>query len=174
MLIHSSRSLLLFSSTTQPVSLTDNKDALVLRLKYHRTTLFLTCQPTTPLSTLKADFLNAVKAINQPALSSLPQYIQADGKDYPDWGEMDAFEDIGLFVAGSTGSDALERMTVYMPLDQDATQSNITVRKAGLKDADAVCVGFRAKGSCKSLLGLASKHAPRTFLLTDRCFPSSH
>lgn len=135
--------------TLQPVSLTDNKDALVIRLKYHKTTLFLTCQPTTPFSSLKNDFLTAVKATNQPELSTLPQYTQADGKAYPEWSEMDSSQDIGLFVAGSTGNEALEGMTVYMPLDQDATQSDTTVRKAGLKDSDAVCVGFRAQGSCK-------------------------
>ncbi|SJX65671.1 uncharacterized protein SRS1_16299 [Sporisorium reilianum f. sp. reilianum] len=128
-----------------PVSLTGNKDALVLRLKYHKTTLFVPCQPTTILSSLKADFLAAVRSTNQPELSTLPPYTQPDGKSYPTWSEMDAEEDIGLFIASSTGAD--EAMTIYMPLDQDTAQSDLSVRKAGLKDADAVCVGFRAQGA---------------------------
>ncbi|CDU22393.1 uncharacterized protein SPSC_01023 [Sporisorium scitamineum] len=128
-----------------PVSLTDNKDALVLRLKYHKSTLFLTCQPTTAISSLKADFLSAVRSTNQPELSTLPPYTQPDGKSYPAWSQMDAEQDIGLFIASNTGADDI--MTIYMPLDQDANQADSTVRKAGLKDADAVCVGFRAEGA---------------------------
>ncbi|GAC95307.1 hypothetical protein PHSY_002882 [Pseudozyma hubeiensis SY62] len=131
-----------------PPSLTDNKDALVLRLKYHKTTLFIACQPTTPISTLKADFLSAIKSTNQPELSTLPQFSQPDGKSYPSWGQMDGEHDIGLFIASAAGSD--DSMTVFMPLDQDtAQQSDLSVRKAGLKDSDAVCVGFRADGACK-------------------------
>ncbi|TKY88265.1 hypothetical protein EX895_002975 [Sporisorium graminicola] len=128
-----------------PVSLTDNKDALVLRLKYHKTTLFLSCQPTTFISSLKADFLSAVRSTNQPELSTLPPSTQPDGKTYPAWSQMEAERDVGLFIASSTGAD--DTMTIYMPLDQDTPQSDLTVRKAGLKDADAVCVGFRAEGS---------------------------
>lgn len=124
----------------------------MLRLKYHKTTLFLSCQLSTTLSSLKTDFLAAVRSTNQPELSSLPQYTQADGKSYPDWDQMDPTRDIGLFVAGSSANDggALEGMTIFMPLDQDASQSDTTVRKAGLKDSDAVCVGFRAQGAGKS------------------------
>ncbi|SNX86561.1 uncharacterized protein MEPE_05270 [Melanopsichium pennsylvanicum] len=130
-----------------PVSLTEFKDAMVLRLKYHKTTLFITCQPSTPLSSLKIDFLSAVRVTSQPDLSTLPLYTQPDGKSYPPWSEMDANHDIGLFVAGDAGNQALEAMSVFMPLDQDSAQSDRTVRKAGLKDADAVCVGFRAQGA---------------------------
>ncbi|SPO30000.1 uncharacterized protein UTRI_05839 [Ustilago trichophora] len=130
-----------------PVSLTETKDALVLRLKYHKTTLFVTCQPTTPLSWLKGDLLSAIRATNQPDLSTLPQYTQPDGKSYPDWSMMDAEQDIGLFVAGSTGDDVAEGMVIFMPLDQDTAQADATVRKAGLKDSDVVCVGFRARGA---------------------------
>ncbi len=134
---------------TQPVSLSDNKDALVLRLKYQKTTLFLTCQPATTIVSLKSDFLSAVRATNQPELSTLPQYTQPDGKTFPSWSELDPEEDVGLFIASSTGAD--ESMTVFMPLDQDTSRSDMTVRKAGLKDADIVCVGFRAQGSGKCI-----------------------
>lgn len=118
----------------------------MLRLKYHKTTLFLPCQPTTSVSSLKADFLSAVKSTNQPELSTLPHYSQPDGKSYASWSQMDAEQDIGLFIASSTGTD--ESLTIFMPLDQDsAQQSDLTVRKAGLNDSDAVCVGFRAQGA---------------------------
>jgi hypothetical protein len=62
---------------------------------------------------------------------------------------MDPDTDVGLFIASSTGNDAagLEGMTVFMPLEHDATGADTTVRKAGLKDSDAVCVGFRAQGA---------------------------
>lgn len=138
-------------SSFQPVSLTETKDALVLRLKYHKTTLFLSCTPSTTLASLKADLLATLQSTNQPELSSLPQYAQADGKSYPDWSHMDPTKDIGLFVAGNAPNDggALNGLTIFMPLDQDAAHSDTTVRKAGLKDSDAVCVGFRAQGACK-------------------------
>ncbi|EST08411.1 hypothetical protein PSEUBRA_002171 [Kalmanozyma brasiliensis GHG001] len=129
----------------QPVSLSEHKDALVLRLKYHKTTLFIACQPSTTLASLKADFVEAVRATNQPELSTLPQYTQADGKEYPAWSDLDAEDDLGLFIASSTGAD--ESMTIFMPLDQDSASSDLTVRKAGLKDSDPICVGFRAQGA---------------------------
>lgn len=122
---------------------------MVLRLKYHKTTLFLTCQPSTPLSVLKDDFLSAVRATNQPELSTLPQYTQPDAKPFPEWNEMNSEKDVGLFVAGSTGDESIEGMTIFMPLDQDSASPDATVRKAGLKDSDAVCVGFRARGASK-------------------------
>lgn len=158
----------------QPVSLSENKDALVLRLKYHKTTLFLTCQPTTTITSLKSDFLTAVRATYQPELSTLPQYTQPDGKAYPSWGELHPEEDIGLFIASSTDAD--ESMTVFMPLDQDTARSDMTVRKAGLKDADIVCVGFRAQGSRKcifihdALLILAPADSLLVFSLFLWCF----
>lgn len=137
----------------------------MLRLKYHKTTLFLTCQPTTSTSSLKADFLSAVRATNQPELSTLPQYSQPDGKSYPAWDQMDAEQDIGLFIASSTGAD--ETMTIFMPLDQDTTQqSDLSVRKAGLKDSDAVCVGFRAQGAGKCGCGPICYTTLSSFSLT--------
>lgn len=153
-----STSWLTLPLTMQPALPTEIKDALVLRLKYHKTTLFLPCQPSTLVSSLKSDFLTAVRSTNQAELSTLPQYAQPDGKSYPEWSQMDPEEDIGLFIASSTGAD--ETMTIYMPLDQDTAQSDLTVRKAGLKDADAVCVGFRAQGACK--------YSPPPALLTSR------
>lgn len=65
---------------------------------------------------------------------------------------MNAEKDIGLFVAGNTGNDTVEGMTIFMPLDHDAASSDTTVRKANLKDSDAVCVGFRAHGACEYIL----------------------
>ncbi|KAJ9475452.1 hypothetical protein PHBOTO_005513 [Pseudozyma hubeiensis] len=92
------------------------------------------------------DFLAAVKSTNQPELSTLPQFSQPDGKSYPPWSQMDGQNDIGLYIASAAGSD--DSMTVFMPLDQDtAQQSDLSVRKAGLKDSDAVCIGFRAEGA---------------------------
>lgn len=150
----------------------------MLRLKYHKTTLFLTCQPTTPLPSLKADFVGAVRASNQPELSTLPQYTQPDGKSYPDWSAMDASQDIGLFVAGSTGDETIEGMTVFMPLDQDNAQKDLTVRKAGLKDMDVVCVGFRANGACKSdsvpFLKASALVITDTVAISYACFPTAH
>lgn len=119
----------------------------MLRLKYHKTTLFLACQPNTTLASLKSDFIAGVRAANQSELSALPQYTQPDGKEYPAWIDMEPEDDIGLFIASSAGADG--SMTVFMPLDQDSAQSDLTVRKAGLKDSDVVCVGFRAQGACK-------------------------
>lgn len=130
----------------QPVSLSEHKDALVLHLKYHKTTLFIACQPSTTVASLKTDFIEAVRTTNQPELSTLPQYT-ADGREYPAWSKLDPEEDVGLFIASRTGAD--ESMIVFMPLDQDSASSDLTVRKAGLKDSDAVCVGFRAQGACK-------------------------
>lgn len=86
---------------------------------------------------------------------------------------MDAEQDIGLFIASNTGADDI--MTIYMPLDQDANQADSTVRKAGLKDADAVCVGFRAEGACKCSHKLEPS-AGRNSLLTAMLslFAQSH
>ncbi len=133
----------------QPASLTEAKDALVLRLKFHKSTLFLPCQPTDTLASLKTGFVVAVRSSNQPELSSLPSYTSTDAKSYPSWSDMDPDTDVGLFIASSTGNDAagLEGMTIFMPLDHDASGADTTVRKAGLKDSDAVCVGFRAQGA---------------------------
>lgn len=63
--------------------------------------------------------------------------------------ELTAADDIGLFVAGSTGGDSstVDGMTTFMPIDQDASRDKGTVSKAGLKDADVICVGFRAPGA---------------------------
>ncbi|GAK66991.1 uncharacterized protein PAN0_016c5216 [Moesziomyces antarcticus] len=135
--------------SNMPASLTEAKDALVLRLKFHKSTLFLPCQPTDTLASLKTGFVVAVRSSNQPELSSLPSYTSTDAKSYPSWSDMDPDTDVGLFIASSTGNDAagLEGMTIFMPLDHDASGADTTVRKAGLKDSDAVCVGFRAQGA---------------------------
>ncbi|PWZ03869.1 hypothetical protein BCV70DRAFT_185255 [Testicularia cyperi] len=138
--------------------LTEHKDSLVLRFKYHKTTFFVPCRPTTTLSALKQEFLSSVQQTNQMPLDSLPAYNTADGKTYPDWSSMDPDADIGLFVAGSNpaagaaadddaAASSLPPMTIYMPIDQDSARSEPTVGKAALKDADAVCVGFRANGA---------------------------
>lgn len=137
---------LLTAQLQKAALLSESKDALVLRLKYHKTTVFVPCRPSSTLLDVKQAFLSAAKQTKQaePALHS-----SSDGKLFPGWSGLDATDDIGLFVAGSTSGDSsmVDGMTTFMPIDQDAGRDKATVSKAGLKDADVICVGFRAQGA---------------------------
>lgn len=106
------------------------------------------CRPISTLLHVKQALLSAAQQTKQqdPAAHS-----SSDGKSYPGWADMDAADDIGLFLAGSAGgeSSTVDGMTTFMPIDQDAAGDKTTVSKAGLRDADVVCVGFRAQGAGK-------------------------